>query len=525
LKFTQPKLPQQLTLTAGALAVSFMLAACGGGGSATAPAVADTTAPTMTVTSNAPATGATGAVTYTINASEAVTFNAANITVTGGTKGAFTAVSPTQATIVVTPTANSAGSMSVSFGAGVAVDASGNTSAVNTAAAAPVAFNTIPAGSGNTGACVTSATVNCFNFDETTVGFTAFGDIMIAEAANDPVNAANKVLKIVKPSPSQSWAGVTIATTAANQSIASFGLSTNKLVTLRVYSPAAGLPILLKLENAADGAASIEKSVNTTVANAWETLTFDYTGFNTATVYNKVSVFPNFGNVETSAKTYYFDELKYAPAATPVVVPPAASLVFANNYVGGTNDAAWASAQGGSAGRYIDTSVSTMTWWGDTAASVNGSVSSVYFGYGISSAAKPWGFGGYVKAPSNGTASVAAYNNISVNVWGNDQLFSRNPNVTVILKGPTVAGCEPEIESLISGATPGASSVYTLAKTSFTVKTACPSFNTRDLIWAGGVAQVHFQVLGNQVQYTTLSAPADAPFYPNGLNIGTITFQ
>jgi hypothetical protein len=310
-------------MTAGALAVALLLAACGGGTS-TPPAVADTTLPTMSVSNNAAATGATGPVTYTITSSEPVTFSATNITVTGGTKGALTVVDSTHATFVVTPTPNATGSVAVSFGAGVAVDASNNASAANSAASPTITFNTIPAGAGNTGACATTATVNCFNFDEATFTFTPFGNILIAESVADPRNAANKVLKVIKPVIGETWAGVTLST-AANTTVPIFGLSSNKIVTLRVYSPAAGTPILLKLENAADGNQAIEKQVLTTSANAWETLTFDFTGFNSATLYNKVSVFPNFGRTETAANTYYFDELKYTIGTAPVVVPPVVS--------------------------------------------------------------------------------------------------------------------------------------------------------------------------------------------------------
>jgi hypothetical protein len=60
-----------------------------------------------------------------------------------------------------------------------------------------------------------------------------------------------------------------------------------------------------------------------TVANAWETLSFNFTtvaagtaAYNPATTYNKVSLFPSF-LVHVAADTvYYFDELRYATTAS-----------------------------------------------------------------------------------------------------------------------------------------------------------------------------------------------------------------
>ncbi len=79
---------------------------------------------------------------YTFTFDEAVTgFDASDVTVTGGTKGTFTAVNATTYTLEVTPTANTqAGSIGVSVGAAAAADAAGNAS--TSAAAAAQAYDT-----------------------------------------------------------------------------------------------------------------------------------------------------------------------------------------------------------------------------------------------------------------------------------------------------------------------------------------------------------------------------------------------
>ena len=73
-------------------------------------------------------------------------------------------------------------------------------------------------------------------------------------------------------------------------------------MTVRVYSPRAGIPVRLKVEDAADNTRSVETEALTTKVNAWETLTFDFANqasgtaaLNLAYTYNKVSIFFDFG--------------------------------------------------------------------------------------------------------------------------------------------------------------------------------------------------------------------------------------
>ena len=128
-------------LSACAISVAALLSACGGGG--TTP---DTTAPTVTITDSVSATTMTsGDVTFTFTFSEAVTeFVTDDVTVTGGTKGAFNMASTgLSATLVVTPTANASGTIEVAVAATKFKDAAGNN---NTASASGTqAFNTVVA--------------------------------------------------------------------------------------------------------------------------------------------------------------------------------------------------------------------------------------------------------------------------------------------------------------------------------------------------------------------------------------------
>ncbi|MBE3671531.1 hypothetical protein BOO25_21755, partial [Vibrio navarrensis] len=92
----------------------------------TAISTLDTAAPTVTISDDTTGT-ATGDVLYTVTFNESVTgFTADDITVSGGTKGTFTAVSGTVYTLVVTPTADSTSNLTVDVAASVATDTAGN---------------------------------------------------------------------------------------------------------------------------------------------------------------------------------------------------------------------------------------------------------------------------------------------------------------------------------------------------------------------------------------------------------------
>ena len=88
----------------------------------------DTQAPTLAITDDINAAIATGDVTFSFGFSEPVNgFTASDITVSGGTKGTFTGSDGDSTyTLVVTPTPNSAGTITLDVGANAVTDAAGN---------------------------------------------------------------------------------------------------------------------------------------------------------------------------------------------------------------------------------------------------------------------------------------------------------------------------------------------------------------------------------------------------------------
>ena len=166
-------------------------------------------------------------------------------------------------------------------------------------------------------------------FDVATVdyGLIGFGGAEASTIVTDPTNAANKVAKVIKSATAELWAGTTLS--AANGSGFSTKIpftATDKKMSVRVWSPNSGIKVRLKVEDSADGTKSVETEATSTVANNWETLTFDFANqasgtaaLNLAFNYNKASIFFNFGVTGATAgeKTYYFDDVKFGE--TPMV--------------------------------------------------------------------------------------------------------------------------------------------------------------------------------------------------------------
>lgn len=88
-------------------------------------------------------------------------------------------------------------------------------------------------------------------------------------------------------------------------------------MSVSVYAPLSGLIVRLKVEDHNNNARFIETDATTTVANAWETLIFD---FNSLYIYDKASIFFDFGNSGTGL-TFDWNIIQYIskdPIALPV---------------------------------------------------------------------------------------------------------------------------------------------------------------------------------------------------------------
>ena len=160
----------------------------------------------------------------------------------------------------------------------------------------------------------------------------------------DPTNSANHVIKVVKTALAETWAGTTIGTSAGFATYLPLKLTDSKM-SVRVWSPQAGTPIRLKVEDWADGTHTCETETKTTLAGQWETLEFNFLneapgtaklslGLSMGWKYNKASIFFNFGTTGASAgeKTYYFDQVQFgATTSTSPVEDLAERVVVSPN--------------------------------------------------------------------------------------------------------------------------------------------------------------------------------------------------
>jgi len=169
-------------------------------------------------------------------------------------------------------------------------------------------------------------------FDLTTVeyGLVGFGGAEQSTIVTDPTLATNKVAKVIKTATAELWAGTTV-TAAAGLGFASripFTVSNTKM-NVRVWSPVAGIPVRLKVEERTDATHSVETEATVTTASGWQTLEFNFltqatgtSAINLSYNYDKLSIFFNFGTTgaSTGERIYYFDDVKFGPAGT-VVTP------------------------------------------------------------------------------------------------------------------------------------------------------------------------------------------------------------
>ncbi len=169
------------------------------------------------------------------------------------------------------------------------------------------------------------------DFESSTLTYTLFpfGNNTAQRIANPDASGDNtsaNVLEIFKPENAETWAGVAMPL----QNIVD--LSAGGVFSMKVWSPDAGVPFMLKMEDTtsppdANGNPSIISEVfaSTTVANAWETLVFDMTtfaGYDASHQYNQIVIFANMNNPgNPGGTTYYVDDIQANSVVNPITLP------------------------------------------------------------------------------------------------------------------------------------------------------------------------------------------------------------
>ena len=194
-----------------------------------------------------------------------------------------------------------------------------------TAGAQTYFFDDIDVGSGGGGG--PGPMFSAITFDDPAVTYTlrGFGGAEDSTVVGDPTGGANQVVQVNRSAAAETFAG-TVVSTGPNESIPTIPLdAANTTMNVRVYSPAAGIPVRLKIENSGNPAVSVETEATTTAANTWETLTFDFANevagptFDPAATYDKVVIFFNFGTdgATAGAQTFFFDDIDVGAGGPP----------------------------------------------------------------------------------------------------------------------------------------------------------------------------------------------------------------
>jgi len=317
------RLAKPFTLSAGALAAALVLTACGGADPL------DKIAPTVAITDNVPDATATGPVTFTFTFSEEVKdFTAEDVTVSGGDKAAtVTKSSATVYTLVVTPTAGTTGTISVSIPAAKFTDLANNPNAA--VAAVQQAYNTVVTGSaltfesGGRGAAFAWST---FEND------TNPGVEIVSNPDATGINTSGKVAKFTSLKTGQPWAGFE---SKHGADFGAFALSmSNAVVKIMVYKSVIS-DVGIKFATASGGSTGEIKVPNTKI-NQWEELTFDFSGVigGVNDQIDQIILFPDFG-ARAQNNVSYVDNITFSakaagPAQAPTTAAPTPTAAAAN---------------------------------------------------------------------------------------------------------------------------------------------------------------------------------------------------
>jgi hypothetical protein len=147
-----------------------------------------------------------------------------------------------------------------------------------------------------------------------------------SEIVEDPTDATNTVAQTTRTAGSEIFAGTTIGGDAGFANPIPFTADETKM-TVWVWSPVANIPVRLKVEDATDGAISVETEATITIAEEWQKLEFDFTDnvngtpeLNLDNTYDKATIFFNFGATggQAGEQVFYWDNVEFGDLFTVV---------------------------------------------------------------------------------------------------------------------------------------------------------------------------------------------------------------
>jgi hypothetical protein len=148
-----------------------------------------------------------------------------------------------------------------------------------------------------------------------TINGNSFGGAAFSRVANPSVSGINtsanvcRIIKGLPTAPSETWAGMTI-----NTPTTPLAFSKRGIIRMKVFAPRVGAVYLFKLENPSSGS-TVETQAVTTVANAWQELTFVMDPSVVGRSFTGFSVFFEFGLAGNGSSNFtgFFDDVKIFP--------------------------------------------------------------------------------------------------------------------------------------------------------------------------------------------------------------------
>lgn len=152
---------------------------------------------------------------------------------------------------------------------------------------------------------------------ETTFFGEAAGSLTIEPADNpdkEGINTSDKVMKVTQTAGVETWAGFFFDLSEK------IDFSEKQTIKIKVYSPAAGENVNLKLEDSSDGSIAKEVTVATTASEEWEELSFAFSPSDTDK-FDRMVLFFNFSGDKGATTVHYFDDIVLSEGGAPEPEP------------------------------------------------------------------------------------------------------------------------------------------------------------------------------------------------------------
>jgi hypothetical protein len=163
----------------------------------------------------------------------------------------------------------------------------------------------------------------------TTYPFTDFDGGVATKIPNPQISGINTsatIMQLVKGAGAV-WAGSKITLAAP------IDFSTNRIFKVKVFSPVAGIKLLLKFEGAGSFFQKLSSPITT--ANVWEELTFDFSAEAVNNLNNQIVFMFDFGTQGDGSpnSTYLFDDVTQSAGTGPILDLPVLPLDFESSTV------------------------------------------------------------------------------------------------------------------------------------------------------------------------------------------------